>query len=152
MRERNVSRDDGVMNESSSPRKVKEYQAHITIGYKQPPVMELSIKAKSFGEATIRALEMGRQFIQADILNAFSDGMADMVKAVSNGDLEKAEKMYKQMMVNHDDFDIDGLIVTEKNIVQTKVIAEDEANEKMHTEMTAFLKNVAENVAENEEE
>ena len=47
MRERNSQDEGGAINESTTnPRKIKEYQAHITIGYKQPTVQEVTIKAR----------------------------------------------------------------------------------------------------------
>ena len=143
MRERNTQGDNGAMNESTiNPRKLKEYQAHITIGYKEPPVQEIVIKAKSFAEATTKALELGRNFIQADILNSFGEMGKEIARLVNEGKLEEAEKVFETHGIEHDDFDIDGLVITEKNVMQTKVLAEDEVAKKMHNDIENYLQDI----------
>ena len=143
MRERNAQGKDGAMNEgTTNPRKMKEYQAHITIAYKQPPVQEIVIKAKSFAEATSKALELGRNFIQADILNSFGEMGKEIARLVNEGKLEEAEKVFETHGVEHDDFDIDGLVITEKNVMQTKVLAEDEDAKKMHNDIENYLQDI----------
>ena len=143
MRERNAQGKDGAINEgTTNPRKMKEYQAHITIAYKQPPVQEIVIKAKSFAEATSKALELGRNFIQADILNSFGEMGTEIAKLVSEGKFKEAEKVFELHGITHDDFDIDGLVITEKNVMQTKVLAEDEVAKKMHNDIENYLQDI----------
>lgn len=140
MRERNSQSEDGAVNESTTnPRKIKEYQAHITIGYKQPPVQEVTIKARSFAEATTKALELGRNYIQADILNSFGEMGEQIADELNKGNVEKANSIFSGHGIQHDDFDIDGIVVTRKDLVQTKVLAEDEVAEKMHNDIENFL-------------
>lgn len=140
MRERNSQDEGGAINESTTnPRKIKEYQAHITIGYKQPPVQEVTIKARSFAEATTKALELGRNYIQADILNSFGEMGEQIVDELNKGNVEKASSIFSGHGIQHDDFDIDGIVVTRKDHVQTKVLAEDEVAEKMHNDIENFL-------------
>lgn len=140
MRERNSQGEGGAINESTTnPRKIKEYQAHITIGYKQPPVQEVTIKARSFAEATSKALELGRQFIQADVLNSFGDMGEQIVEELNKGNVKKASEIYRNHGIQHDDFDIDGIVITRKDIMETKVLAEDEVAKKMHTDIENFL-------------
>ena len=143
MRERNTQGDNGAINESTTnPRKLKEYQAHITIGYKEPPVQEIVIKAKSFAEATTKALELGRNFIQADILNSFGDMGVKIAQLIKEGKVKEAERVFEQHGIQHDDFDIDGLVITRKDIMQTKVLAEDEVAKKMHNDIETFLQDI----------
>jgi hypothetical protein len=140
MRERNSQGESGAINEgTTNPRKIKEYQAHITIGYKQPPVQEVTIKARSFAEATSKALELGRQFIQADVLNSFGDMGEQIVEELNKGNVKKASEIYRNHGIQHDDFDIDGIVITRKDIMETKVLAEDEVAKKMHTDIENFL-------------
>jgi len=140
MRERNSQGESGAINESTTnPRKIKEYQAHITIGYKMPPVQEVTIKARSFAEATSKAIELGRNFIQADILNSFGDMGEKIADELNKGNVEKASAIFNNHGIQHDDFDIDGIVVTRKDLVQTKVLAEDEVAEKMHNDIENFL-------------
>ena len=130
MRERNSQNEGGAINESTTnPRKVKVYQAHITIGYKMPPVQEITIKARSFAEATTKALELGRNFIQADILNSFGDLGEKIAEELNKGNVEKASAIFNNHGIQHDDFDI----------VQTRVLAEDDVAEKMHNDIENFL-------------
>lgn len=140
MRERNSQGEGDAINESTTnPRKIKEYQAHITIGYKQPPVQEVTIKARSFAEATTKALELGRNYIQADILNSFGDMGEQIVEELNKGNVKKASEIYRNHGIQHDDFDIDGIVITRKDIMETKVLAEDEVAKKMHTDIENFL-------------
>ena len=143
MRERNSQGEGGAMNESTiNPRKIKEYQAHITIGYKMPPVQEITIKARSFAEATTKALELGRNFIQADILNSFGDMGVKIAQLIKEGKFKEAERVFEKHGIQHDDFDIDGLVITRKDIMQTKVLAEDEVAKKMHNDIETFLQDI----------
>ncbi len=143
MRERNTQGDNGAINESTTnPRKLKEYQAHITIGYKEPPVQEIVIKAKSFAEATTKALELGRNFIQADILNSFGEMGKKIAQLMNEGKFKEAERVFEQHGIQHDDFDIDGLVITRKDVMQTKVLAEDEVAKKMHNDIENYLQDI----------
>ena len=143
MRERNTQGDNGAINESTTnPRKLKEYQAHITIGYKEPPVQEIVITAKSFAEATTKALELGRNFIQADILNSFGDMGVKIAQLIKEGKVKEAERVFEKHGIQHDDFDIDGLVITRKDVMQTKVLAEDEVAKKMHNDIETFLQDI----------
>ena len=50
--------------------------------------------------------------------------------------------MFEAHGITHDDFDIDGLVITEKGVMQTKVLAEDEVAKKMHNDIENYLQDI----------
>ena len=140
MRERNSKGNDNTLHERG--RKKTKYTAQIMIGYKEPPVMQIDINARSLAEATTRAIELGRQHIQADILNANHDDLYKILKHKQEGGelTDEFMKTLQMPKVSHDDFDIDGIIVNRADTVQTKVMSEKEVNNNLHTGITEFLK------------
>ena len=140
MRERNSKGKNNSLHERG--RKKAIYTAQIMIGYKEPPVMQIDINARSMAEATTRAIELGRQHIQADILNSNHDDLRKILKHYSEGGelTDEFKESLTMPTVTHDDFDIDGIIVNRADKVQTKVMSEREVNNNLHTGITEFLK------------
>ena len=62
-----------------------------------------------------------------------------IVEELNKGNVEKASAIFSGHGIQHDDFDIDGIVVTRKDLVQTNVLAEDEVAEKMHNDIENFL-------------
>lgn len=144
-RNRNNSNQNGILNEESTQtRKIKNYQAFITIAYKEPPIQEVNVRARSLAEATAKALELGKQFIQADIVNAQQDIVFQLVeKYKETGELDKATLMeFAKSQPNQDDFDINGLVIAEKEAVTVHAHSEDELANKMHDDIQSFLREV----------
>jgi len=152
-RNRNNSNNNGVLNEESAQtRKIKNYQAFITIAYKEPPIQELNVRARSITEATAKALELGKQFIQADIVNAQQEIMFQLVERYKEtNELDKETLLeFAKAQPNQDDFDINGIVVAEKEAVTIHAHAEDELANKMHEDIQSFLREVDDTKKEEE--
>ena len=57
-------------------------------------------------------------------------------------EVENIKSVFEKHGIQHDDFDIDGLVIARKDVMQTKVLAEDEVAKKMHNDIENYLQDI----------
>lgn len=107
----------------------------------EPPMFEAQIRARTIEEATSRALVQGRNFNQAAIVNRLNELSLGVIKSIEETGSISKEEYDKFMQANptHEDFEIDGIIVTNAKKVNSNVMTEQQMSNDIHDGFVALL-------------
>jgi len=106
-----------------------------------PAMFEAQIKARTIEEATARALAQGRNFNQAAIVNKLNELSAGIIQSLTdNGSITKEEyKAFMSANPTHEDFELDGVIVTNAKKVNSNVMTEQDLSDDIHKGFVQLL-------------
>ena len=124
---------------------MKTYEVTLFNHRYEPPTYKCQVRARTIEEATARAMVQGRNFNQAQIVNHLQDACMDVIKSIHD-DGHISEQQYKSVVnatPTHEDFDIDGVLVTNIANVRGVVASEREMTENIADGFEQMLKEEA---------
>lgn len=107
----------------------------------EPPMFEAQVKARTIEEATTRALVQGRNFNQAAIVNKLNELSLGVIKNIrEHGSISEEEyNNFVKANPTHEDFEIDGIIVTNAKKVNSNVMTEQQMSNDIHEGFAKLL-------------
>ena len=124
---------------------MKTYEVTLFNHRYEPPTYKCQVRARTIEEATARAMVQGRNFNQAQIVNHLQDACMDVIKSIHE-DGHITEQQYKSVVnvtPTHEDFEIDGVLVTNIANVRGVVASEREMTENIADGFEQMLKEEA---------
>ena len=123
----------------------KTYEVTLFNHRYEPPTYKCQVRARTIEEATARAMVQGRNFNQAQIINHMQDACMEVIKSIHD-DGHITEQQYKEVVratPSHEDFEIDGVLVTNIANVRGVVASEREMTENIADGFEQMLKDEA---------
>ena len=124
---------------------MKTYEVTLFNHRYEPPTYKCQVRARTIEEATARAMVQGRNFNQAQIINHLQDAVMEVIKSIHD-DGHITEQQYKEVVQatpTHEDFEIDGVLVTNIANVRGVVASEREMTENIAEGFEQMLKDEA---------
>lgn len=124
---------------------MKTYEVTLFNHRYEPPTYKCQVRARTIEEATARAMVQGRNFNQAQIVNHLQDACMDVIKSIHE-DGHITEQQYKAVVSatpTHEDFEIDGVLVTNIANVRGVVASEREMTDNIADGFEQLLKDEA---------
>lgn len=124
---------------------MKTYEVTLFNHRYEPPTYKCQVRARTIEEATARAMVQGRNFNQAQIVNHLQDAVMDVIKSIHD-DGHITEQQYKAVVnatPTHEDFEIDGVLVTNIANVRGVVASEREMTDNIADGFEQLLKDEA---------
>lgn len=121
---------------------MKTYEVTLFNHRYEPPTYRCQVRARTIEEATARAMVQGRNFNQAQIINHMQDACMDVIKSIHE-DGHITEQQYKAVVSatpTHEDFEIDGVLVTNIANVRGVVASEREMTDNIAEGFEQMLK------------